>query len=98
MALNARQETFIGKLKNFANMMEMMYGEACALKGSFTDEFDDEQDNSFLDSNTDLEETYFFDSNDVKTAINQAVANYINYWSNITVSIREYGKDLRRIK
>lgn len=98
MALNARQIAFIGKLKNFANMMEMLYGEAFALKKCYEEEYDDEQDNSLLDSNEDLQETYSFDSEDVKTAINQANTNFINFWTNVAVSTREYGKDLRRIK
>lgn len=97
MALNTRQTTYITRLKNFANTIQELYGEAFALKKSHAEEFDDAQDNSFLDSNADLEAAYYFDSIDVKTAINQTVQNFINFWTNQAVATREYGKDLRRI-
>lgn len=98
MALNARQTAFITRLKTFAVTMENMFGEAHALKESYAEEFDDSQDNSLLNSNTDLEETYQFDSMDVKLSINMAIANFINYWTNVAVPTREYGKDIRRIR
>lgn len=98
MSLNVRQVNFITRLKNFATSLENMYGEAHALVQSHAEEFDDAQNNSFLTSNDDLEAAYFFDSDDVKTAVNQTVNDFLNFWNGDAVNTREHGKDLRRIK
>jgi hypothetical protein len=98
MALNARQVDFITKLKSFAATLESLYGEAHAIKESHAEEFDDAQDNSLLNENTALEAAYSFDSADIKTAVNQAIENFLNYWNGFAVTTREYGKDLRRIR
>jgi len=98
MALNSRQTDFIARLKSFATKMESLYGEAHALKEAHAEEFDNLSDNSLLNATKDIEAIYFFDSSDVKTAVNQAVQNYINFWTGDAVGTREYGKDLRRIK
>jgi hypothetical protein len=98
MALNSRQIDFITRLKKFATDMENLHSEAFNLGQAFDEEFDDAQDNSFLVSNTDLTTFYFFDSTDIKSAVNQSVDNFINFWTGSAVGTREYGKDLRRIK
>jgi hypothetical protein len=98
MALNTRQTTFITRLKTFATNMEALYGEAHALKNAYTEEFADNQDNCLLTDDSDLQDAYFFDCADVGTAINQAVANLINFWTGSAVGTRNYGTDLRRIK
>lgn len=98
MAINARHTAYLTRLKDFATTMETAYGEAHALKESFDEEFNGEQDNSFEDENEELMAKFNFDSDDVKAAVDQAVTQFINYWTGIAVAQREYGKDLRRIK
>lgn len=98
--LNDRQIAFINRTRAFAAHVADLYGEAYELKQSFDEEFESPQDNSIdpTDGKADnLEEMYNFDYNDAKAALDQAVENFINYWTGAAVGTREYGKDLRRI-
>lgn len=95
--LNSRQNKFITDLKNFAQTLENAYGQAYAIGQAYDEEFSAGQDND-LASADNLEATYNFDSTDVAAAANQGVDNFINYWNGSSVTAREYGQDLRRIK
>ena len=95
--LNTRHRDFITKLKDFAETLQNMYGEAYALKESYAEEFATSQDHDLADVDN-LEATYAFDETDVQSAVNQACVNYCNFWVGDAVGTRDYGKDLRRIK
>lgn len=95
--LNFRQTNFITELKAFANSCEALYNKATCLKKCYDEEFATGKDND-LSNAENLEVSYNFDSDDVATAVNQAVDNFKNLWEGNVVDTREYGKDLRRIK
>lgn len=95
--LNSRQNQFITDLKNFAQTLENAYGQAHALGQAYDEEFSTAQDNDLADADN-LEATYSFVAADVAAAVNQAVDNFVNFWTGVAVGTREYGSDLRRIK
>lgn len=97
MALNTRQIDFVRRVQEFCALGVKMAQLATELDQQFDEEFDDAQDNSLLDETTALEDGYGFASTDVKTAINQTVTEYINFWGGSAVTTREYGKDARRV-
>ena len=97
MALNNRQTMFINRVQEIADLGVKLAQLVPEAVQQFAEEFDNEQDNSLLNSDSDVEAAYGFNAADVKAAMNQFCGQFANFWNGSAVTTREYGKDCRRV-
>lgn len=97
-SLNERQLAFINKLKYLAALMDQVHNLSFQLKESFTEEFKSSQDNALDEAGlADDLAALGLDYSSIQAICDQALTNYVKFYTNEAVSTREYGKDVRRI-
>jgi len=98
MSLNNKQTKFLQKMEQTASLLESLYGTCFSIYEDFQEDLQNGQDNSLNDASVagDLEDRGY-DYSDIAAFCNQACLNFVNFFTNIAVPIREYGKDIRKI-
>lgn len=95
MSLNPRQTDFVNKVKAMAKQINDLYGPVFNLVESFNEEFKTGQVNPI--QTADLEGNFNFSYDEFAAAINQSMQAFLNLYTGVSVTTREYGRDLRKV-